>query len=209
MSKQNLAQWRATRREELDLPSGLHVTLQRVSMTDLLAMGKLPKTLFAEIQAAAKPTVTDAANTGALAARVDLQAFEKFPEFAELLEAITRTCVVDPPLADVSDDDHLAIGEIPFDDRMAIFNWANAGAKAIAPFSGEQRDDLLTLDAMGQRYSQRPSSWLGHRRRMAGVSGRSLHRRPCVSRRRGTVNDWRDDWEVCKNAVLGRSVGLR
>jgi hypothetical protein len=140
MDKQKLAQWRATRREELTLPSGLIVTLQRVSMTDLLALGQLPKPLFAEIkaQAAQKAKPGELAAAGLdepVKAQLDLNVFEKFPEFTELLEVITRACVVDPPLADLADPDHLAIGEILFDDRMAIFNWANAGAKAIAPFS--------------------------------------------------------------------------
>lgn len=40
--RRSLAEWRASRLHELDLPSGLSVTVRDVTMTDLLLTGKLP-----------------------------------------------------------------------------------------------------------------------------------------------------------------------
>src|SRR5258708_3993255 len=109
----NLAAWRAARREELTLPSGLVVTVQRVSILDLLEQGALPKPLLSEIKTAREKTKTSE-NGDDGKAEFDLTQLEKFPEYSELINLVVRAAVVEPPIADEPDDEHVGIREIPF-----------------------------------------------------------------------------------------------
>jgi hypothetical protein len=121
----DLKEWRAARRAELDLPSGLHVTVQRIELLDLIAQGSIPTPALA--------MVSDSIKQGTRV-EVDLQSFA---QYADLINAVVRAALISPPLSDVVDAEHMTLDEIPLNDRIAIFNWTMQGAKQIAPFSGE------------------------------------------------------------------------
>lgn len=102
-----LSEWRQRRSqgEAATLPSGLEIRVKRVSMPDLVEQGKIPRTLQPQIDAFMK---------GGMDATLTL---EQFGEHIELINLICRTCIVEPAELDVK--------ELPFEDRLALFNWAN------------------------------------------------------------------------------------
>jgi hypothetical protein len=123
--RETLAQWRATRLTELELPSGMTVWVKDATMMDLMLTGKLPDGIvdFAE----------EAAKAGQ--ASIDLKKVAQNAKgFKAMLDALVLECVVEPPIADQGDDDHLGIDEIGGDDKMAIFNWANREVDQLRPF---------------------------------------------------------------------------
>ena len=111
-----LAQFRSKQLQEMTLSSGIKIFVKDVTMTDLMLTGKLPDVMLDLAQ--------DSAKDGA--ASMDLKKLAKSgAEFKSLMDTLVRLCVVEPPIADMGDDDHLGIDEISGDDKMAIFNWAN------------------------------------------------------------------------------------
>lgn len=123
--RETLAQFRTNQIKELPLPSGTVVFVKDVTMTDLMLTGKLPDMLLDIAQ--------EAASEGQ--ASLDLKKISKNgSEFKTLLDLLARLCVVEPPIADQGDDDHLGIDELNGDDKMAIFNWVNREVEQIKSF---------------------------------------------------------------------------
>ena len=123
--REMLAQFRSKQLQEMTLSSGIKIFVKDVTMTDLMLTGKLPDVMLDLAQ--------DSAKDGA--ASMDLKKLAKSgAEFKSLMDTLVRLCVVEPPIADMGDDDHLGIDEISGDDKMAIFNWANREVEQIRPF---------------------------------------------------------------------------
>lgn len=120
----NLQEWRAHRQgnEAFTLPSGLEVTLKPVTLQDLVIQGKIPDTLFSAIddlgERAKKPNALEGLNVTDLA------------EMAQIMTIVCRAAIVAPTELDVN--------ELPFDDRIAIFNRANQEAAKLAPFPAQR-----------------------------------------------------------------------
>lgn len=118
--------------------SGLEVWVRDASVNDLMLLGKLPQSLLdtilkeAEKQKGAKEQQEIS---------IDLNQFASSPDFGKLVDGIAQVCAVEPPIAEIGDDDHLGIAEIPADDRMQIFEWANrevtANAEKFRPEQGQ------------------------------------------------------------------------
>ncbi len=131
----NVAQWRASRRTELTLPSGLDVRLQKRTLITLAAEGQIPDTLSGlvdDMQARATTKVE----------------MKEFPQFAPLVDLVVRACLIEPQLVDTevdADDTHITLSSLDFEDRMEIFNWANRGAKKLAPFRPQQAPGVEPL----------------------------------------------------------------
>jgi hypothetical protein len=117
--RENLAKWRANRKHELTLPSGLIVEVRDATMTDLVLAGTLPPALLAEVE------------KGASGGQADLSRLAGTPDFGKLVNELVKVCVVDPPIADQTDDEHIGLDELTGDDRMAIFTWANREVAAM------------------------------------------------------------------------------
>jgi hypothetical protein len=115
----NLSDWRKQREgEEFTLPSGLDVTLRKVSVMDLAQSGSVPETL--------RPTVGEM-----LARGKDLKvSLEELQQFGQVVDLVAQSCLVKP--------EGLEVKELPWTDRQAIFTWANAPAAALTPFRREQ-----------------------------------------------------------------------
>lgn len=124
--RETLAQWRASRVHDLSLPSGLTVTVRDASVMDLIIDGKLPQTLLSMIVDETKDQ-----------AQVDLSMFSGSNDYGALINGMVRICVVDPPVADVADDTHLGIDELPGEDKLAIFNHANREVEQVKSFRAE------------------------------------------------------------------------
>lgn len=128
----NLAAWRAKQAgEEFTLPSGLDVTLRRASLIDLAQRGAIPETL--------RPAVDDltARGTGAQKLTVD-----ELGEFTKVVDVIVAACIVGP--------EGLTVEELPWDDRMAIYQWANESSGKLAPFRSEQNGAVEIAFSSGE-----------------------------------------------------------
>ncbi|HZM23779.1 MAG TPA: hypothetical protein VFC02_18660 [Anaerolineales bacterium] len=121
----NLAQWRGNRIHEHDLPSGLHVKIRDVTMTDLMLTGKLPAVIV--------DIAMETAKNGAQ--EIDLKAIAKSAEeFSQMLNTLIEICLVEPRIGSVADDEHITLAELPGDDKMEIFNFINREAQAVRSF---------------------------------------------------------------------------
>lgn len=128
--REQLKEWRKRRSAELDLPSGLAVTLRHVSLIDLAGAGKVPETLS---------TLVDQAREGSVS-------LAEFNQLAELINLVARNAIIDPPLladGQEPDDDHLSLDELDWDDRIAIFNECNKGAIQLEPFRSQSAADVV------------------------------------------------------------------
>ena len=119
----NLAEWRARRLQELDLPSGLHVKVRDVSLTDLALTGRIPNTLMDVIVQA-----------GGDEAKTQAAVMENAAEFGKMLDVMTKACLVEPAIADVADAEHILLEEIPSEDKLFLFNHLNREAEQMRSF---------------------------------------------------------------------------
>jgi len=117
--------WRKQRTGELTLSSGLKVTVKKISMLTVAALGIIPTPLVDMAQ-----TLID--SPGKL--KLDIA---RFAEYSGVVNIVVKAAVVLPPIADEGDAEHIGINEIPIEDRIAIFNWAQLEGAPLVPFSGE------------------------------------------------------------------------
>lgn len=121
----SLADWRASRLHEMQLPSGLPAIVRDVTMTDLLLTGKLPAS-FVEM-------ADEAAKSGS--AGLDLKTLaQNGAEFKLMLDALVTIALVTPEIGTVADGSHITLEELPNDDKMAIFNHVNREVTALQSF---------------------------------------------------------------------------
>ncbi len=132
----NLAAWRASRIHKLDLPSGLPATVRDVTITDMMLTGKLPAS-FVDMAIEA----SERGENG-----MDLKQLAKNgTDFREMLDALVTVSLVTPALGDVADDDHITLEEMPYDDKMAIFNFANREVTALQSFREGQDEPVAAV----------------------------------------------------------------
>lgn len=136
--------------DEIELSFGPAVIRRRVSLLDLAAAGNIPITLatdFEEIGKSAKKNKMSAEHA----------ALEHFETLVPAIDAVAIAAFVDPPVAKVGDEDHLAVASLPFADRLAVFMRLNQGVEALRnfrPAAGEsdgvaRAGDALPLPAVG------------------------------------------------------------
>ena len=117
----NLQEWRESRlrgNETFELPSGLEVTIKPVTMQELVVQGRVPDTLFAAID-----DLTAKAQAGTL------QRGLKANDLSMMSQLITIVCT-----ASIVGPEGLTVEELPFGDRLEIFNRANAEAARLVTF---------------------------------------------------------------------------
>lgn len=122
----SLAAWRAQRTQSHVLSCGLTVIARKVQLMDLAARGEIPAPLYAQVEA-----LMGMAEQGG--GRVELSDFR---EHAAVINLVCMAAVVSPPIAVEPSETHVGIEEIPFVDRLAIFNWAQEEASQVATFPG-------------------------------------------------------------------------
>jgi hypothetical protein len=129
--REMLAEWRAKRLHELALPSGLVVTVRDASVMDLIINGNVPQTLLSLIMSESEGKE-----------KIDLTMFSGNNEYGALIDGMVKICLVDPPVAEVADETHLGIGELPGEDKMAIFNHANREVEQVKTFRAEPAEPV-------------------------------------------------------------------
>ncbi|GIV73536.1 hypothetical protein [Caldilinea sp.] len=119
----DLQEWRRRQQqgEKAELPSGLVVRLRRVGVLDLAQRGQIPATL--------KPQLDEYIRMEGAVANLD-----QFVQMTELIDLVCGACIVEPRELDV--------GELPMNDRLAIFTWANEGATTLRPFRGAEAESV-------------------------------------------------------------------
>lgn len=124
----NLAEWRANKTVKMTLQSGLEVTLKRASLLDLMANGKIPNTMLGMTEELAR-------------GGKDLN-LKELPAATAVIDLVAKICLVEPAVGDEPDETHITLDELPFNDRIEIFGWANQGALTAAPFREEPGGDV-------------------------------------------------------------------
>lgn len=139
----NLEEWRALRAqgEPATLPSGLEVRLRRVGTLDLAQQGRIPQELRPQLEASMQQGQARAVS------------LENFQEFAGVIDLVCAACLVTP--------EGLDVGELPYDDRLAIFMWANEVSGKLKTFRPENGQPVESAFAVGD---VRPAS-----KRVAGA----------------------------------------
>lgn len=127
------SEWRKKQYETLVLPSGLEVKAKRVSLMTLAMNGGIPQTL--------NPFVADLVGDPHAADKLTLADMEKF---GGVVNAVIAACVIEPPIAEESDETHLAVKDLDDADRMYLFNWANRGASQLQRFLPRQTRGVAT-----------------------------------------------------------------
>lgn len=123
--RKTLAQWRASRLHELELPSGLAVTLRDVTITDLMLTGKLPPAFVDMAEKSAKD------GEGSMDLK---ELMQNATDFTTMLDALVTLALVEPKIGDTADDEHITLAEMPNDDKMFVFNWANREVAQMTSF---------------------------------------------------------------------------
>lgn len=124
----NLQEWRKLQNagEPAQLPSGLEVQIKRVGVLELAEQGKIPQTLSVQVErfmAGERPKLDD------------------FKEQAAIINLVCRACLVGPEGLDVE--------ELPYQDRLAIFQWANEVNKPLESFRQKQNGAVETPFSVG------------------------------------------------------------
>lgn len=124
-----LAQWRdkleAT--EEIELSTGPAVIKASVSMLDLAAAGRIPTTLLIELEEVGRKATTDPKKAGA----------DGLSKMAPALDALAIAAFIDPPVTKDGSADSLAVGAIPFADKLLVFQRLNRGVEPLRDFRPE------------------------------------------------------------------------
>jgi hypothetical protein len=127
-----IAAWRASRQSTLALSCGLSVRVQPVDLAAMAASGAIPAPLVEMIGAEEDPGSPKQA--GFLGTGI---AADVLPEVTKMVNAVVMAAVVAPPVAEVADDDHVGIEELPLTDRFAIFGQVSGVTAQLVPFRGE------------------------------------------------------------------------
>jgi hypothetical protein len=166
--RENIAKFRAEHVKEMPDPlpdSGLRIFLRDASMMDLVFSGRLPEALLDVFK-----EMTDSGGKD-----FDLKAMARNgAEFSQMVDGLVMAAVIEPPIAEKGDDDHLGINELSADDRMAIFEWLNREKNDLHSFRGEQDEPVSTAQpGIGVQPETQPDPAAGNGNRRVGA-GRSL-----------------------------------
>jgi hypothetical protein len=126
-----LDEWRALRQdgEDATLPSGLDVRLRRVSVLDLAQSGQIPQTLRPKIEELIKnPNRQIGLN--------------EMSELAEVVDLVAARCLAGP--------EGLNVGELPWADRLAIYQWANEASGRLETFRQQTGKPVGTTFDIGE-----------------------------------------------------------
>lgn len=134
--KTNLAKWREGRVYPQTLPSGLPVFMRDVTMTDLMLTGKLPEVMLDVLTEKINEKDTE----------LDLRKIAKNgDELNLLMETLVILSIVEPPIADLPDDEHIGIKEISGDDKFFIFQYVNREGEKLLSFRQGQEESVASV----------------------------------------------------------------
>jgi len=123
--RMTLAEWRLSRTKEIQLPSGLYVKLRDVTITDLMLTGNLPPAFVSLVEDSQKDGKQE----------IDIKAvMDNMADFAPVLNVMLEASLVEPKLGKTSDDEHVTLEEISYNDKMFIFEWLNREVSQVKNF---------------------------------------------------------------------------
>jgi hypothetical protein len=132
----NVEEWRKKRAEgELfTTPSGLEIRLRKLALLDLVTQGAIPVTLYTQVNEYVRDGTFDA---------------KRFDEFEPLVNRVCAACAVSPRIVLDNEDaitaestDVLLAKELPVEDRLEIFAWANQESGHLQKFRAEQEGSV-------------------------------------------------------------------
>lgn len=129
--------WRKTRSTTVDLPSGLNVTLKRVTLLSLVEAGQVPAPLVAEMVDA-----EEVGKTGGFALMTD-----SLPAISAIYDAVATAVLINPRIVkqaefDPESDDTILLSELSFEDKQFIFNYVAGRNKSLVAFRAESGPDV-------------------------------------------------------------------
>lgn len=124
-----LAEWKARLEpREVELSGGLTVLIRPVELQNLVISGRVPLTLLRQAQAI-KPQKDGSYKD------------EEVMKLAGLIDAVVLAAVVDPKVTEDGGEDSIALADIPYADRVRIFEEANRPAAALQNFRQQPNGD--------------------------------------------------------------------
>lgn len=136
--RKNLAEWRASRLHNIDLPSGLPVMIKDLSLQDLVMMDgvEIPNTLL-DMMLHNDEKQARGEQDALKDTEVVLQMMRNKADFNRLLNEMVKACLVEPLIGDQADETHITQDELTFADKLAIFSFLNREVQAVRPFPDE------------------------------------------------------------------------
>jgi hypothetical protein len=132
---QYLSRWKMrSAPRELVLSDGYPAAVRPAQLTNLMLNGTIPLTLMGRLKDI-EPGEDGEFSPADMA------------EMLPLIDAVVLAVLIDPPVSREGDDDHIAIDDIPFIDKMTIFQEVNRPAAALEPFRPEPDGDADALPA--------------------------------------------------------------
>jgi len=127
---ENLKKWRESRLHEIELPSGLVMTIRDVDIASVFIEGNIPNTLI------------DLIGSDEFQGLNEEEAGKKMlgehkNDFNTLIRQLIIASFVEPKIGDVADDDHILYSELSFEDKMHVFNFLNRDVQAVRSFRDE------------------------------------------------------------------------
>lgn len=130
----DLGAWRKAQLVEWTLPSGLIVKARaNVTILDLIEEGAIPESLLGFFQMAMDGETMLSLDKG------DVDP-EQLPQMIAGFNAMARAVLVEPKIGDQPTEDTITLAELDFNDKAAIFNFAQGGAGRLAPFRQESSE---------------------------------------------------------------------
>lgn len=124
-----LAAWKVrTAPREIELSGGLTVLIRPVELQSLVINGSVPLTLLRQAQAV-KPQKDGTYKD------------EDTVKLAGAIDAVVLAAVVDPKVTREGGEDSIALDDIPYSDRVKIFEEANRPAAALQSFRQQPNGD--------------------------------------------------------------------
>lgn len=136
-------EWKKKTQEPVELPSGFYMRIRKMSMTHLLAAGKLPNSLIGMVQGSVDRGTGKSQDTPDLDKVMDdvLDDPKKLREMAEFMDDLLVMVAVEPQVYPVPkdpkkkrDDDLLYADEVDELDKSFIFQLVSGGPADLAQF---------------------------------------------------------------------------
>ncbi len=124
-----LTQWKVrSAPREIELSDGYRMLIRPVRLENLVMNGQIPLTLLRQMQAIRPRGDGSVPEEEAL-------------KMVDAIDAVVLAAVVDPPVTRAGGEDSVALADIPFADRVRIFQEVNAPATALQSFRGQPDGD--------------------------------------------------------------------
>jgi len=148
----SVAAWKKNAAEPVELPSGNYMRVRRMSMSTLMATGKMPNSLTAIVK---KAVDKGTGVMGVESEMADLIGDEKqLREMAQFLDTLVTMVAVDPPVSPTPEteadrqDDVLYADEIEEEDKSFIFQLVTGGTTDVEQFRAAAEASMASVPGL-------------------------------------------------------------